>query len=202
MTYTAKEFNLPELTGISQKTINEHLKLYQGYVKNLNHIEEMMYGKADDLDPYALKEAIRRKGFEYGGMQNHEYYFGALEGKANDLNPDSDLGQKIIEQFGSYEDWLAGFKKYVVGMRGVGWAMMGYDAAADRLITYWVDEQHLGQLIGVEPILALDMWEHSYCMDYAPSEKMQYVDAFFQNLNWSVLEAWYDLASDKGVIFG
>lgn len=77
-------------------------------------------------------------------------------------------------------------------MRGVGWAMMGYDQHTGNLVNYWVDEQHLGQLPTVEPLVALDMWEHSYCMDYAPSKKKQYINAFFKNLNWDTVAKNYD----------
>jgi Fe-Mn family superoxide dismutase len=72
--------------------------------------------------------------------------------------------------------------------RGIGWAMLGYDPISKRLLNYWVDEQHLGQLNSVIPVLALDMWEHSYVADYQPSGKKQYVEDFFANLNWKRIE--------------
>lgn len=87
----------------------------------------------------------------------------------------------------TYEEWLKGFKQMAM-TRGVGWAMLGYDKASKQLIQYWVDEQHLGQLNSVVPILALDMWEHSFVADYQPSGKKQYVDDFFENLNWETVE--------------
>jgi Fe-Mn family superoxide dismutase len=78
--------------------------------------------------------------------------------------------------------------KNLATTRGVGWAMLGYDKATDTLIQYWVDEQHFGHLTGVAPILALDLWEHSFVADYQPSGKKQYVEDFFKNLNWGVIE--------------
>jgi Fe-Mn family superoxide dismutase len=193
MKYSAKKFNLNSLDGISKKTITEHLKLYKGYIKHFNKIQAVMQGEvAPDADPYTNKETIRRLGFEFGGIRNHEYYFGALEGGAQKISADSDLARKISNQFGSYKEWEKGFKKWIAGMRGVGWAMMGYDSNTDKLLNYWVDEQHIGHLTGVQPLVALDMWEHSYCMDYAPSEKKKYVDAYFRNLNWTVVSGWYD----------
>jgi Fe-Mn family superoxide dismutase len=72
--------------------------------------------------------------------------------------------------------------------RGIGWAMLYYDKKSSALVTAWVDEQHLGQLNGAAPILALDMWEHSFVADYQPSGKKQYVEDFFANLNWSVIK--------------
>ena len=195
--YTPQTFDIPELDGISSKTIQEHLGLYKGYVTNLNTIRDMMGSPGDfpqDGGEYALKEARRRLAFEFDGMRNHEYYFSLLEGGAQEIK-DSALKSKIEDQFNSFDTWIANFQKYIVSMRGVGWAMLGYDAKQDLLLNYWVDEQHFGHLTGVQPILAVDMWEHSYAMDYAPSEKMKYVNAFFGNLNWSVAEKWFDEAS-------
>jgi len=191
MKYTAKKFKLPNLKDISKKTIDEHLKLYQGYVKNVNKIHQLIANKAEHND-YALKEAQRRLGFEFGGMRNHEYYFGALEGSPQAPNKDSLLTLQINDQFGSFKAWKKLFTATIASQRGIGWAILGYDSQKKQLLNYWVDEQHLGHLTGVTPLLALDMWEHSYCMDYAPSEKKKYVEAYFKNLNWSVIETWFE----------
>ena len=191
--YEAKQFDLPELDGISKQTINEHLKLYEGYIKNLNHIMDLIQN-SENHDTYAVKEAHRRLGFEFGGMRNHEYYFESLSGGANELAQDSALWQKINDTFGTFDNWLRIFKGVLAKQRSVGWAMLGYDKSTDTLINYWVDEQHLGHLPTVQPIVALDMWEHSYCLDYAPSEKSDYVDAFFDNLNWNKPAKWFEEA--------
>ena len=92
-----------------------------------------------------------------------------------------------METCGSVEIFLAGFKNIAL-TRGIGWAVLWYDKKDDRLLTSWVDEQHLGQLSGCVPILALDMWEHSYVADYQPSGKKKYVEDYFENLNWSKVE--------------
>jgi Fe-Mn family superoxide dismutase len=76
--------------------------------------------------------------------------------------------------------------------RGIGWAMLYYDPTTKRLIDSWVDEQHLGQLNGCKTILALDMWEHSFVADYKPSGKKNYVEDFFANLNWEIIEGNYN----------
>ncbi len=73
--------------------------------------------------------------------------------------------------------------------RGVGWAMLYLDRQNNQLTLTWVDEQHLGQLADLDIVLALDMWEHSYMLDYPPSQKKSYVDAFFANLNREVVAA-------------
>jgi Fe-Mn family superoxide dismutase len=172
--FNEKKFNIPALKGISAKTIEEHLKLYAGYVKNLN---ETIEGKQD----------IRRLGFEYNGMRNHEVYFNSLEGVAVELADASKLRAQLVSDFGSFETWFESFKGLAL-TRGIGWAMLYYDRKEQVLISTWVEEQHISQLQDCSLILALDMWEHSYVADYAPSGKKNYVEDFFLNLNWSKIE--------------
>ncbi len=192
MKFEEKKFNIPELKGISAKTIEEHLKLYSGYVKNANSILEKIpqyegYIKEDAFAPYVINELNRRFSFEYNGMRNHEVYFDSLSDGASSLSDESSLKNKIIETQGSFETWLSIFKTLAM-TRGIGWAVLWYDKKEDRLLNTWVDEQHLGQLQGCTPLLALDMWEHSFVADYQPSGKKQYIEDFFINLNWSKIE--------------
>lgn len=188
-TFTQKTFTIPELAGISAKNIEEHLKLYAGYVKFsnqiLNEIQELL--KDGEKNAYTIGELNRRFAFEFNGMRNHEYYFSSLEGGAKSLAEDSKLKMELANQYGSFENWLARFKATAM-TRGVGWAMLYYDTKTGKLLTSWVDEQHLGQLNGCQVVLALDMWEHAYVYDYPTSEKKKYVEAFFANLNWEVIE--------------
>lgn len=193
--FEEKKFNIPELKGISAKNIEEHLKLYAGYVKNTNSILEKIpeykgYEKEDAFAPYVVSELYRRFSFEYNGMRNHEIYFASLSGGAKPLNTESLLTHALSENFGSIETFLANLKSLAM-TRGVGWAVLWYDKKDNTLIASWVDEQHLGQLNGAEMILALDMWEHAFVYDYPTSEKKKYVEAFFENLNWEVIEENY-----------
>lgn len=195
--FETQTFNIPELTGISKTNIEEHLKLYAGYVKNTNLILEKIpeyngYASEDAFAPYIVSELYRRFSFEYNGMRNHEYYFRSFEGGSKEIS-DGDLKNAIEKEYESFDEWLTNFKKIAL-TRGVGWAMLYYDKATDSLLSSWVDEQHLGQLQGCTPILALDMWEHSFVADYQPSGKGKYIDDFFANLNWEVIEENYKTA--------
>jgi len=163
-TFEEKKFNIPKLKGISEKTIEEHLKLYSGYVKNVN-------------DLLVEKDYNRRFPFEFNGMRNHEIYFSHFEGGPTALTTSGPLAQIDWEKF-----------KTLALTRGVGWAMLYYDPISKQLIQSWVDEQHLGQLSSCIPILALDMWEHSFVADYSPSGKKDYIEDFFANLNWQTCE--------------
>jgi Fe-Mn family superoxide dismutase len=193
--YNEQIFSIPELKGISKKTIDEHLKLYSGYVKHTNLILEKMaeYAENADKNGYAMSELQRRFGFEWNGMRNHEYYFRSLEDGPAPI-PEGNLKKSIIEHFGDFESWLTTFKTLAM-TRGVGWAILYYDHDTKKLIHAWVEEQHLGQLNGLRYILGLDMWEHSYMLDYPPSEKKKYIEAFFENLNWNVIEENYTKAT-------
>ena len=193
--YTERTFQIPELKGISSKSIEEHLKLYSGYVKNTNLILQKIEELAQDSEKnaYALGEIQRRFGFEWNGMRNHEYYFEQFEGGFRDHPENCAVKAAIEKEWGSYDAWLSRFKAIAL-TRGIGWAVLYHDPVADRLVHAWVDEQHLGQLNGARLILGLDMWEHSYMIDYMPGDKKKYVDAFFENLNWETIEKRYKKA--------
>jgi superoxide dismutase, Fe-Mn family len=194
--FEERKFDIPKLKGISGKNIEEHLKLYQGYVKNANLILAKIDEYSADSNPlvgageehaYALGELGRRFGFEFDGMRNHEYYFAHFEEGTKELESESALKKAIEEEWGTFERWLKRFKT-LAATRGVGWAFLYYDPVNQKLLNTWVDEQHLGHLTGLAPILALDMWEHSYVADYHPSGKKQYIEDFFENLNWQSCE--------------
>src|SRR5882762_3553543 len=167
--FQEQKFNIGELKGISKKTIEEHLKLYSGYVKNTNLILEKIkeYSTDSEKHAYALGELQRRFGFEFDGMRNHEYYFKSLEGGATALPVDSELKKAVEKEWGSWDAWLTRFKAITL-TRGIGWAVLYYDPETKHLVNAWVDEQHLGHLTGIKWVFGVDMWEHSYLFDYIP----------------------------------
>lgn len=188
-TYIEQKFDIAELSGISPKTIEEHLKLYSGYVKHTNLILEKIaeYSADSEKNAYVLGELQRRFAFEFDGMRNHEHYFNLFVGGSKGLPENSELKKAIEDEWGSFDGWLARFKAIAM-TRGIGWAVLYFDKTSNRLVHAWVEEQHLGQLNGLPMVLGLDMWEHSYMLDYAPSEKKKYVEAFFSNINWQTVE--------------
>lgn len=187
--FIEKTFNIGELKGISRENIEEHLKLYSLYVKNANLVLEKIaeLEKDSTTNAYLLGELGRRFAFEFGGVRNHEYFFESLSSDAKEIKKDSALFLAIEKDFGSFEIWLNKFKLLAM-TRGIGWAMLSYDKETGQLLNQWVDEQHLGHLVSTSPILALDVWEHSYVSDYKPSGKKQYIEDFFANLNWEIIE--------------
>ncbi|MCX6751147.1 MAG: superoxide dismutase [Candidatus Nomurabacteria bacterium] len=188
-TFIQKTFNIGELKGLSAKNLEEHLKLYAGYVKHTNLILEKIgeYMVDAEKNVYVIGELHRRFGFEFNGMRNHEYYFKSLEGGTKKLSEDSKLMFAIKKDAPSFDTWLSGFKTLAM-TRGIGWAVLYWDKQTGQLLNAWIDEQHLGQLNGLDWILGIDMWEHAFIYDYPTSEKKKYIEAFFENLNWEVIE--------------
>lgn len=201
MTYQAKTFTLPELKGLSEKQIKVHLGLYEGYVKHVNLILEKLEAVRSgvlELDPYLVAELRRRFAFEFDGMRMHEYYFTQFEGEKGG-SPESGLAKVAAEKYGSGENFLTHIKE-VAGSRGIGWVVVYYDPTMKTMHTVFVNDHELGQLAGLPILLALDLWEHAFMVDYVPAEKKNYVDAFFDNLNWSVVEKRFDEASAMSAV--
>lgn len=195
MTYPTKTFNLRALEGISEKQIQVHLALYAGYVKQVNAIMEKIQSLKEvdaEGNAYVISELRRRFGFEFDGMRMHEYYFEQFEGEAIEMNSGSSLASAATEKYG--QQGLVAHIKEVAGTRGVGWVVVYADPIAKTLHTVFVNDHEVGQLAGLPIILALDLWEHAYMVDYVPAEKKNYIDAFFSNLNWSVIEKRFEEA--------
>lgn len=188
MHYQERDFKLPPLAGLSEKLIAEHLKLYAGYVKNVNALREKIeeYKKDSEKHALALSELTRRFAFEWNGMRMHEYYFEGLGGTGP--KDSGKLAEALRERFGNFEAWRAEFCA-LAGMRGVGWVVLARDSRAEALFNIWVSDHEIGHLAGADVILALDLWEHAYLLDYLPAQKKDYVSAFFENLRWDVIES-------------
>ncbi len=191
--YTPHDFSkVRGLTGISDKQIEEHLKLYEGYVKRTNALTEKLEalcneGKAAGADP-VFAELTRRLGFEYGGKVNHEYYFANLTAGAQAEPPAGGKLRKAIEgSFGKYETWLADFRA-IATMPGIGWAMTFQDPATGWLSNHWITLHENNVPPGFRVVLALDGWEHAFMRDYLATERAKYVDAFFKNVDWEAME--------------
>ena len=185
--YNEKQFELKNLKDLSEKQISEHIKLYVGYVKNLNSLIEKLDKMRSDTnsDAYVIAELKRRIGFEFNGMRLHEHYFGDLGGNGDIL--DGNLKKALASQYGTFENWLSDFKTTAM-LRGTGWAILTYDTDENKFLNIWVNSHELGHLAETKIILALDIWEHAFLFDYLPTQRKDYIEAYFSNLNWKKLE--------------
>ena len=189
--YEPKKFNLPTLDGISAKSVEEHLGLYAGYVKNFNALSDLIIEMSHDVEKnsHAMAELRRRRPFEFDGMRLHEYYFEQWEGGTVGFKPDSTLAQALIDNFGGTGfDEMVTWIKQTGMMRGPGWAILYWDPVGATFHIGFSGEQHQGHFVTLPIILALDVWEHAFLLDYGAQGKGKYIDAFFKNLNWGVVE--------------
>ena len=191
--YQVKEFKLSGLNGISDKTLEMHFKLYEGYVKETNRLTEAIAeilkdGRVDQEEMPAYSELKRRFGFEYNGMVLHEYYFSNLKKDGGDDPARNSAFLRAVESsFGSYDLWKVDFTS-VGKMRGVGWAICYQDPLQGQLSNHWVTLHEVGNVSGFIPVLVMDVWEHAFLLDYKPAERPKYIEAFFSNLNWQTVE--------------
>ena len=187
-TYTAKSFDLSDLTGISNETLAMHFKLYEGYVTNTNVLNQRIAdliggGTLDATQVAAFSELKRRFGFEYNGMVLHEYYFENMQKHGTGDPTDGSFRAAVEASFGSYETWKADFVN-TGKMRGVGWAATYQDPSNGAISNHWINLHETGNVAGYKPILIMDVWEHAFIKDYAPVDRPKYIEAFFSNINW------------------
>jgi superoxide dismutase, Fe-Mn family len=179
---------LYELDGISRESVEAHYKLYQGYVAKRNEIlgalAEVDLSSANQVysEIRALKVDLT---FAIGGIKNHEIYFEHLGGDGGD--PDGAIGDLIERDFGSAGNWKADLT--ATGMAGRGWAWTAYDWDEGRLFNYLGDAQNTFPIWNATPLIALDVYEHAYFLDYQ-TDRAGYIEAFFANLDWSTVNDW------------
>ena len=187
--YEAKQFPLSGLAGISDRTLEMHFKLYEGYVKETNRLNEQLLdfvkdGRVDQDEMPAYSELTRRLGFEYNGMVLHEYYFGNMKSRGGDDAPKGSVFRDAVERsFPSYAIWRTDFVS-VGKMRGVGWAIAYLDPTSGRVSNHWIEMHQTGNVAGFVPLLVMDVWEHAFLLDYKPADRPKYIEAFMSNVDW------------------
>jgi Fe-Mn family superoxide dismutase len=181
---------LYELDGISRQTIEAHYKLYQGYVAKRNEI----LGTLAEVDlstanqTYSdLRELKVELTFAIGGVKNHEVYFEHLGGVGGD--PKGAFAELVARDFGSVDAWRADLK--ATGIAGRGWAWTAYDWDEGRLFNYIGDAQNSFPVWNAAPLVALDVYEHAYFIDFG-TDRPGYIDAFFANLDYAVVDGWVE----------
>jgi Fe-Mn family superoxide dismutase len=181
------------MEGISKKTIEEHMKLYTGYVNKYNEIQEHLVGLTEEHYEKAnqvfsvIRELKVELTFAYGGIINHEIYFAHLGGKGGE--PKGNLATQIKKDFGSFESYKKDVK--ATGIAARGWVWTAWNHAEKRLFNYLGDTQNTFPVWGATPVMALDTYEHAYFIDFG-SARAGYIDAFFKNMDWSVVEKTFD----------
>lgn len=182
MIYEPQNFDhLLGTPGFSDQLFKNHFTLYQGYVNNTNKLSEAL---SEDV------ELKRRFGWEFNGMRLHEYYFGNITKKSQKVDQTSKFYQKIVSNFGSWENWEKDFKATGT-MRGIGWTMLYFDPSADHFFNVWINEHDLGHLAGAAPLLVMDVFEHAYMLDYG-LKRADYIEVFFKVLDWKTINSRFN----------
>ena len=181
-------FDSAKLNGLSQKLVDSHWSNnYGGSVRALNEMKKRLAAAMDDRDlpPYVYNELKREHLMRTGSVVLHELYFDNLGGNGR---PDSGAQSWLAAGFGTFDKWQTEFRRIATGLGGgAGWVILGYNRQFGTAENYWMAD-HMHSPATTTPLLVMDMYEHSYHMDFGAAAA-QYVDAFFNNINWEkVLE--------------
>lgn len=180
-------FDPAKLNGLSEKLIRSHWENnYVGSVKTLNLVSERLAAAMSDTElPPILYGGLKREELHrVGSVVLHEQYFGNLGG---DGKAGGEVLNAIKKAYGSYEAWEAEFRRTAMSLAGgSGWAVLTYNMYTNELRNQWAWD-HMHGAIAAMPLLVLDMYEHSYHMDYGTAAA-KYVDAFMRNVNWEEVD--------------
>jgi superoxide dismutase, Fe-Mn family len=178
---------LLELDGISRGTIEAHYRLYEGYVAKRNEILSRL-AEVDLTGANQVYSQLRSLKvdltFALGGIKNHELYFDHLGGSGGE--PKGAFGKLVARDFGSAAAWKADLKATGLGARG--WAWSAYDWDEARLFNHIGDAQNTFPVWNATPLVALDVYEHAYFVDFG-TDRAAYIETFFDNLDYTVVDA-------------
>jgi Fe-Mn family superoxide dismutase len=181
-------FDPAKLNGLSERLIRSHWENnYGGSVKALavvkKHLSEALGDK--DLPPYVYNDLKREHLLRTGSVVFHEHYFDNLGGSGK---AGASERQSIAQAFGSFDAWETEFRKIGAGLGGgSGWVVLGFNQHTRQLENYWLADHAHGPA-ATTPLLVMDMYEHSYQMDFGAAAA-KYIDAFFQNIQWDAVAA-------------
>ena len=174
---------------ISEQVVTWHHDTHhQGYVNGLASAEETLAENRESGDHDGTAGALGDVTHNGCGHYLHTLFWENMHTDGGG-EPDGELRDRIEEDFGSYEGWKGEFE--AAASAASGWALLVYDPVAKQLRNVAVDKHDQGALWGSHPVLALDVWEHSYYYDYGP-DRGEFVDAFFEVVNWDSVAEEYD----------
>ena len=186
-------FDAMKLKGLSEKLIRSHWENnYSGAVKALNAVEQRLSAMLSDkeLPAYVYGDLKREELVRTGSVVLHEIYFGNLGG---DGKAAGDILTALKQAWGSYEQWEAEFKRTGNALGGgSGWVILAHNFHTGELHNYW-SWDHMHNAPFSRPLLAMDMYEHSYHMDYGAAAA-KYVDAFMTNVHWEEVNRRFTVA--------
>jgi Fe-Mn family superoxide dismutase len=165
---------------------------HNGYVNGLESAEETLAENRAEGDFGSSGGAIRNVTHNGCGHYLHTHFWENMDPNGGG-EPSGALADRIEEDFGSFEGWRGEFK--AAGGEAGGWALTVYDPVANQLRNVVVDKHDQGALWGSHPIVALDVWEHSYYYDYGP-DRGSFIEGFFDHVDWDYCEEQYQTVID------
>jgi len=181
-----KTYDLKSINGISMRQLDEHYKLYVGYVNKLNEIWNTPYIPSDFTGSNTTYSKMRslKLGETYAldGVKLHQLYFENMIGGNN--TPYGPVLDAIIDEFSSFENFISYFTNVGLSMRG--WAVLTIDSMDNKLHIIGSDLHDTGAVWLSHPILVMDVYEHAYFMDFG-TDRAKYISTFIKNINWKVL---------------
>lgn len=184
--FEARKFDFSAgLDGMSPEMLKTHTELYDGYVAKTNEIQK----KVDEADKSSANQSFsefgelkRQETFSVNGMKLHEIYFSHLKKGGSEIS--GPLKEMIEKDYGSVESWKE--EMVATGIASRGWAILAFDWQDMRLHIYGQDAHNVGAVWGASPLIALDVYEHAYFLDYGKS-RAEYIDAFFANMDYDAV---------------
>lgn len=174
---------------VSQKTKNSHVELYKGYVESLNKISAEL-DAADRSDVNSRHSQFRSlkldETYNLNAVWLHELYFSNCFDPNSEIAMDSMSFLRLQRDFGTFDDWQRDFMACALAA-GNGWAVTGYHMFLRRYVNTVVNNHSGDTLLGIFPVVVVDMWEHAYSRDYA-TDKKSFLVAQMRELNWNVIE--------------
>lgn len=188
--FTARKFDFSNVEGLSDRALDVHRSLYEGYVKETNALLPFIYGhvpEAGAAERLRRDGLVRRFAFEYNGMVLHELFFEALRGRSDPPPANGAFAQAAMRSFGNFDAWQDDVRN-LAQTRGIGWVITSLTGEG-RLTNAWIDEHSHGVPAKWTPIAAFDLWEHAYLIDFKPTDRLQYLKTLFDNIDWRVVDA-------------
>jgi superoxide dismutase, Fe-Mn family len=174
---------------LSQKTKKAHQELLEGYVKELNAISSKLDGvdkSAANLNNSQFRSLKIDETYNLNAAFLHGLYFQNISDLSSQVTVDSLTYMKLSRDFGTFDRWQEDFIACGLSARN-GWVVTIYSTQLKRYINTIIDLHSQNVMIGMQPIIVIDCWEHSYYRDYLKDRKT-YLYGMMKELNWSVIE--------------
>ena len=199
-------FSLPELPYalnalepyISAEIMNLHYnKHHKAYVDNLNAALIDYQKAAETKDLAKMIEIDKKIAFNGGGFINHAIFWTNLspKDKGGGKLSDGKLKDDIVREFGSLDNLIKEMTTKTAAIQGSGWGWLGYDKKNDRLVITTSKDQDILNLQGYTPLLAIDIWEHAYYLQYKNS-RADYLESIWEIINWKNVSDRYEAAKE------